>query len=165
MSQSERDAWVNDLRTAKAARLSSFQITHPGTTLTSSTSNTHIRRALQALPHDPAVIPTSPTPGSPSSKKLKKERNMIRRGKVDHFVPAIWVPDQKTQTCMRCNSRFGWRKRRHHCRLCGRVVCASCSEKVSDPVSSLVPVFTLILDILYCRPKRCDLYVNCSESM
>jgi hypothetical protein len=26
---------------------------------------------------------------------------------------------------------FGWRRRRHHCRLCGRCVCAGCSGRVS----------------------------------
>jgi FYVE/RhoGEF/PH domain-containing protein 5/6 len=124
---------VNAIRSAKAARLASFQVTHPGTTLTSSSSNTHIRRALQALPHDPA----STTPNSPSSKKSTGGKPP-RRGKVDHFVPAIWVPDQKTETCMRCNTKFGWRRRRHHCRLCGRVVCASCSESVGSPPSHSV---------------------------
>lgn len=133
-SQTERDAWVQDIRSAKTARLASFQVTHPNTTLTSSNSYAHVRRALQALPHDPAATSTSPLSGSPSSKKARRDKKAVRRGKVDHFVPAIWVPDQKTECCMRCNSRFGWRRRRHHCRLCGRVVCASCSEKVNHNI-------------------------------
>lgn len=135
-SRCERDAWVNAIRAAKAARLSAFQVTHPDTTLTSSASNAHIRRALQALPHDPSLPPSSLSPSSGSAGK--ESRKVSRRGRVEHFVPAIWVPDSKTETCMRCNSRFGWRRRRHHCRLCGRVVCATCSEKVRHLIVSLI---------------------------
>jgi hypothetical protein len=54
-----------------------------------------------------------------------------RRGTVEHWVPAIWVPDEKAEGCMRCGCSFGWKRGRHHCRLCGRCVCTSCSEKVS----------------------------------
>jgi hypothetical protein len=148
-SRTERDAWVNAIRTAKAARLSSFQVTHPGTTLTSSTSGAHVRRALQALPHDPAAPSESPSLDSGTSKDPRP----VRRGKVDHFVPAIWVPDQKAETCMRCNSRFGWMKRRHHCRLCGRVVCGSCSERVrlQFQLMVLVRLADVRPDLLYCR--------------
>lgn len=53
-----------------------------------------------------------------------------RRRKVEHWVPAIWIPDGKTASCMRCGRMFGWRRRRHHCRLCGRCVCAGCSGQV-----------------------------------
>ena len=89
---------------------------HPNSTLTSSTSTHHLRRSLQALPHSP-----------------EEDARKPRRGKVEHFVPAIWIPDAKTESCMRCGRSFGWRRRRHHCRLCGRCVCANCSGKVSRP--------------------------------
>ena len=128
-SQEERDEWVAAIRAAKTARLASFQVTHPDSTLTSSTSNTHLRRALQALPHDPSVASASAVLSTPT-RKDEKTPTAERRRKVDHFVPAIWVPDQKTEACMRCQARFSWRRRRHHCRLCGRVVCANCSERV-----------------------------------
>ncbi|KAJ3770948.1 hypothetical protein FB446DRAFT_742259 [Lentinula raphanica] len=62
-----------------------------------------------------------------------------RRSKVEHWVPAIWIPDEKAEGCMRCGRTFGWRRRRHHCRLCGRCVCSSCSEKtfyITDPNST-----------------------------
>ncbi|XP_035272707.1 pleckstrin homology domain-containing family F member 1-like [Anguilla anguilla] len=41
---------------------------------------------------------------------------------------AVWVPDRASAVCMRCCSRFGLAQRRHHCRRCGFVVCASCSR-------------------------------------
>jgi hypothetical protein len=38
-----------------------------------------------------------------------------------------WVPDELVHRCLCCRSRFTVSLRRHHCRHCGRVVCARCS--------------------------------------
>ncbi len=32
-----------------------------------------------------------------------------------------WVPDSDSACCSGCVERFSWRKRRHHCRNCGKV--------------------------------------------
>ena len=38
-----------------------------------------------------------------------------------------WVPDNEQTRCMLCERvEFGMFQRRHHCRCCGRVVCAAC---------------------------------------
>ncbi|KAK7695228.1 hypothetical protein QCA50_002418 [Cerrena zonata] len=119
--EEERDEWISNIRSAKASLLVSLHTMNPNSTLTSSSSTNHLRRALQALPYLPDEEDTKP-----------------KRGKVEHFVPAIWIPDGKTESCMRCGRTFGWRRRRHHCRLCGRCVCAGCSEKtfiIFDPNS------------------------------
>ncbi|XP_053395117.1 zinc finger FYVE domain-containing protein 26-like [Mercenaria mercenaria] len=43
-----------------------------------------------------------------------------------------WIPDSAASVCMVCKvERFSMFNRRHHCRRCGRVVCAGCSEKVT----------------------------------
>ncbi|KZP11136.1 hypothetical protein FIBSPDRAFT_837909 [Athelia psychrophila] len=120
-TQDERDEWCTAIRNAKSSLLASLNAMNPNSTLTSSASTHHLRRSLQALPHSPEDNPRQP-----------------RRGKVEHFVPAIWIPDAKTESCMRCGKSFNWRRRRHHCRLCGRCVCAGCSSKtffVLDEVS------------------------------
>lgn len=114
VSEQERDEWTSAIRHAKASLLVSLNATHPNSTLTSSSSTNHLRQSLQALPHSP-----------------EEEHRKPKRSKVEHFVPAIWIPDAKTEGCMRCGRTFGWRRRRHHCRLCGRCVCASCSGRVS----------------------------------
>jgi hypothetical protein len=113
--------------------------TNPNSTLTSSTSNQHLRLTLQALPYAPDEGGSSNSPQKKKGIKRDKEKSKEkqRRGHVEHFVPAIWVPDSKADSCMRCGGVFGWRRRRHHCRLCGNCVCANCSGKVSSPSRSI----------------------------
>ncbi|CAH2310836.1 zinc finger FYVE domain-containing 9 [Pelobates cultripes] len=41
-------------------------------------------------------------------------------------VAPVWVPDSQAPNCMKCESRFTFTKRRHHCRACGKVFCAAC---------------------------------------
>ncbi|KAH9854349.1 hypothetical protein C2E23DRAFT_818300 [Lenzites betulinus] len=120
VSEEERDEWITAIRNAKSSLLVSFSVMQLNSTLTSSASTNHLRRTLQALPYAP------------------EDSSKPRRGKVEHFVPAVWVPDGKTESCMRCGRTFGWRRRRHHCRLCGRCVCGSCSCKtffIVDPAA------------------------------
>lgn len=46
----------------------------------------------------------------------------------------VWIPDNATITCMQCTQDFTMLRRRHHCRACGRVICAQCSsQKTSIP--------------------------------
>lgn len=41
----------------------------------------------------------------------------------------LWVPDHDSDACLVCNIRFGWLRRRHHCRKCGGIVCGDHSKK------------------------------------
>jgi FYVE zinc finger len=128
-----------------------LNVTNPNSTLTSSASTNHVRKSLQALPFHPSDERVAAlngegndhhkvlTPVSPKKVKAgKKDKGQVKvevRRKVEHWVPPIWIPDGKTNECMRCSKLFGWRRRRHHCRLCGRCVCADCSGRVSlDPI-------------------------------
>ncbi|KAF9479574.1 hypothetical protein BDN70DRAFT_878635 [Pholiota conissans] len=156
-SEAERDEWASEIRAAKSQLLMSLNLTNPNSTLTSSASTKHVRRALQALPYHPDEEHAERVRASSSldvvgsaghhhrgrfkiGKKDKEKHGLSeRRRKVDHWVPAIWIPDGKTTSCMRCGRTFGWRRRRHHCRLCGRCVCAACSERtfyISDSNSN-----------------------------
>ncbi|CAI5736685.1 unnamed protein product [Peronospora destructor] len=41
---------------------------------------------------------------------------------------ANWVPDTASTRCQICLAAFTLTRRRHHCRLCGHLVCANCSH-------------------------------------
>ncbi|XP_053209249.1 pleckstrin homology domain-containing family F member 2-like [Panonychus citri] len=55
---------------------------------------------------------------------------------------AVWVPDTQAKICMHCNvMQFTLLNRRHHCRNCGAVICASCSKsRFLIPSQSSKPV-------------------------
>ncbi|GMF41649.1 unnamed protein product [Phytophthora lilii] len=58
--------------------------------------------------------------------KVDKAQLKMLMVKVAH--PPEWVPDSERQECMECNKKFGsLGARRHHCRMCGRVLCSACS--------------------------------------
>lgn len=44
--------------------------------------------------------------------------------------PTLWVPDHAVTRCMQCDSQFWLGRRKHHCRSCGKIFCADCSENV-----------------------------------
>lgn len=150
-SEESRESWVSQIRQAKDHLLESLNATNPNSTLTSSSSTNHIRRSLQALPFPPSDdgLATLKGTNQPSSPTPRPER----RRKVDHWVPPVWIPDGKTNECMRCGKIFGWRRRRHHCRLCGRCVCSACSGRVRVLVALMAEMYSCIddLDVLYRR--------------
>ena len=39
-----------------------------------------------------------------------------------------WIPDNSTRKCFGCNVEFSFLLRRHHCRNCGRIFCANCTQ-------------------------------------
>ncbi|KAK7100156.1 uncharacterized protein [Littorina saxatilis] len=41
-------------------------------------------------------------------------------------IAPTWVPDADATTCMQCDVRFTFTKRRHHCRACGKIFCSTC---------------------------------------
>ncbi|KAH7469280.1 hypothetical protein PRIC2_013720 [Phytophthora ramorum] len=58
--------------------------------------------------------------------KVDKAQLKMLMAKVAH--PPVWVPDSERQECMECRKKFGsLGARRHHCRMCGRVLCSACS--------------------------------------
>ncbi|GAA6051438.1 hypothetical protein JCM3770_000520 [Rhodotorula araucariae] len=48
---------------------------------------------------------------------------------VEAYQAPVWVPDVRAPRCQRCKKGFGVWRRKHHCRLCGGVVCWECSTR------------------------------------
>ncbi|PWN50870.1 hypothetical protein IE53DRAFT_368539 [Violaceomyces palustris] len=55
---------------------------------------------------------------------------------LEDYNAPVWVPDSRADKCVCCSESFGMWRRKHHCRLCGRVVCWSCSTR-----SFLIPSY------------------------
>lgn len=50
-----------------------------------------------------------------------------------------WQPDIEVSKCPICNTAFSFWHRKHHCRKCGRVVCANCSpHRITIPRQFIV---------------------------
>lgn len=82
--------------------------------------------------------------GNPLSRvSASAERKQLEQTVVD------WEDDNKVSRCPFCQQDFGsWTFRRHHCRICGRVVCSDsktdCSTEVGLNVASGIIVFSSI---------------------
>ena len=40
----------------------------------------------------------------------------------------FWVDDSKCKACYECETAFSVFVRRHHCRICGRIFCGTCTN-------------------------------------
>ncbi|RDW69296.1 hypothetical protein BP6252_08316 [Coleophoma cylindrospora] len=74
-----------------------------------------------------------------------------------------WEDDAKVLKCPFCRQEFGsWSFRRHHCRLCGRVVCADprtgCSSEIGLNVAAKKASGDLSLDIRMCRDCKATVF-------
>lgn len=71
-----------------------------------------------------------------------------------------WVPDHMASHCFNCDSEFWLAKRRHHCRNCGNVFCASCCHlKVPIPDQQLYD------PVLVCNSCYDNIQVSCAREL
>ncbi|KAH7066336.1 FYVE zinc finger-domain-containing protein [Paraphoma chrysanthemicola] len=76
--------------------------------------------------------PLPPRPDSPPSHPETSRR-------VSEIVLPPWQPDAEVSQCPVCSRNFTFLYRKHHCRKCGRVVCATCSpHRITIPRQFIV---------------------------
>ncbi|KAJ6264441.1 hypothetical protein Dda_0587 [Drechslerella dactyloides] len=91
--------------------------------------------------------PGGPYPYLLPSQPARSERDS--RVPLSPEVPP-WQPDSEVNNCPICRTGFSFFYRKHHCRKCGRVVCAPCSpHRIVIPKSFVVyPPNTLEAELL-----------------
>ncbi|XP_068196270.1 zinc finger FYVE domain-containing protein 9 isoform X2 [Antennarius striatus] len=74
--------------------------------------------------HAPLLMPSE----SPDNDLQAGQQGALRRKPASCLgeVAPVWVPDSQAPVCMKCDVKFTFTKRRHHCRACGKVFCAAC---------------------------------------
>ncbi|KAF2669288.1 FYVE-domain-containing protein [Microthyrium microscopicum] len=85
-----------------------------------------------AQPSQPTVRPAMQSPSVPSTPQLQ-----------EHLTQRItlprWQPDSEATRCPVCQMQFTFWFRKHHCRRCGRVVCANCTpHRITMPRQYIV---------------------------
>ncbi|KAK3312576.1 FYVE zinc finger-domain-containing protein [Apodospora peruviana] len=98
---------------------------------------TKLTRMLAEIPQEGGVNGSSLLSPMASLAGQKSQRKMIEQSVV------TWEDDAAVSNCPFCKQEFrSWTFRRHHCRMCGRVVCADletgCSSEVGLNVANPV---------------------------
>jgi hypothetical protein len=73
---------------------------------------------------------------------LFSKTSIVRKVKADHNYDVPWIVNDQFSHCMRCKEDFGPLLWRHHCRMCGYLVCNACSQDrvPLDKLKDLNPV-------------------------
>jgi hypothetical protein len=111
----------------------SHQTDLSGAVPTSAGASTNTAIDLTA---SPSVSPR-PSPSHHSRPPIPPIQDTSRR-QSDVVLPR-WQPDSEVNQCPVCNTQFTFFYRKHHCRKCGRVVCAQCSpHRITIPRQFIV---------------------------
>ncbi|XP_066297796.1 zinc finger FYVE domain-containing protein 16-like [Branchiostoma lanceolatum] len=91
----------------------------------------------QDMPQDGVRMPPHPPLGVASPEDVGFPPNVeMFRDDLSSVLPSdigweapVWVPDEDAPNCMKCEAKFTFTKRRHHCRACGKVLCSACCSQ------------------------------------
>lgn len=142
-------------------------------TLDISRLEKRLTKITQLLAHPPEEIRDAGNSGSggllapmASLSGQRSQRKLIEQSVV------TWEDDAKVTRCPYCQQEFGsWTFRRHHCRICGRVVCADpqtgCSSEVglnvanpTAPSSEKPDGSSISVDIRMCRECKSTIFAK-----
>lgn len=117
---------------------SGLSFVHPG--------SSRSRQSFTHPGHDRPLIGPSTTSNSTPTQKIT-ERPLPRQPSLDtlqnrrsrEIALPRWEPDAGVSKCPICGTTFSFWYRKHHCRKCGRVVCANCSpHRITIPRQFIV---------------------------
>jgi hypothetical protein len=116
---------LQSLRTALQMRNSTKNAVAPHTQ-----PQPHVSPALQPFQH-PALSPALRDATAPDAARLARDtgRKADQRSSPGLLTSALWMKDEDVQRCCECNSEFTLFNRRHHCRVCGRIVDKRCCSQ------------------------------------
>jgi len=69
----------------------------------------------------------SPSKSDLNSRDNKNVEEKDRDQEMQRVAP-VWKPNSSRRDCVCCAQPFGVWRRKHHCRMCGDLVCAACSR-------------------------------------
>ncbi|KAI0481945.1 VAC1 protein [Xylariaceae sp. FL0804] len=110
------------------------------------------------------LLPVAALGGAPRNQRKALEQSVV-----------TWEDDAKVAKCPFCQQEFGsWTFRRHHCRICGRVVCAdprtACSSEVGLDVAhpgtpasekpAAAGTGSISVDVRMCRDCKTTLFAK-----
>ena len=76
---------------------------------------------------------------SPPQRQMTIPRDAARSPSSSSIIVPPWQPDSEVNECPVCSTPFTLFYRKHHCRKCGRVVCANCSpHRITIPRQFIV---------------------------
>ena len=80
-----------------------------------------------------------PTARAPPPIRRHSSKMHCSTNTTPQFILPRWQPDSEVSECPICSRQFTFWFRKHHCRKCGRVVCASCSpHRITIPRQYIV---------------------------
>ena len=87
----------------------------------------------------PPSPPAPPPPAHPLPRTTRPTVPTVASRRQSELVLPRWQPDSDVSQCPVCHNQFTFWYRKHHCRKCGRVVCANCSpHRITIPRQFIV---------------------------
>jgi len=91
-------------------------------------------------PKDPIGSTPVPVTSENMRDKYKKKRKNSKQ---------FWMDDHACKVCFNCETPFTLFRRKHHCRVCGRIFCNACSSKTIDGTEYDYPGFVRVCNECY----------------
>ncbi|GFG28834.1 hypothetical protein Cfor_03049 [Coptotermes formosanus] len=137
--KAKEDALQQELHTTRLALL--HQVCH------------HCSHTNAERPDDVGSLPESVCSGEqPSAGESLNSDVSWEAVEEREAGPTLWMPDHAVNRCMGCDTEFWLGRRKHHCRNCGKIFCADCSEntvplpneQLYDPVRVCTSCFSVL---------------------